>query len=204
MITMRAELDGVICSGAPRGKQQTYALLGERAPEFTTMDTDEALAELTRRYFTARGPATLKDYLRWSSLTAAEGRKGLDLIDSELEREVIDGRTYWFATPSNNVKKTTKVVDLVQGYDECIMSYSESRDLLAGIKELADTRNVQPFLHAILLDGRLIGHWRRVLERGSVAIETSFYRTPGRGEMSAFDNAVENYIRFVARPLSRP
>src|SRR5258708_21588918 len=31
-IIMRAELDGIICSGARRGKQFTYALLDERAP----------------------------------------------------------------------------------------------------------------------------------------------------------------------------
>jgi len=203
-IIMRAELDGIVCSGTLRGKQQTYALLDERAPEARTMDTDEALAELTRRYFTARGPATLKDYLRWSSLSAAEGKRGLNAIDSELEREVIDGRTYWFATPPPSTKKVTNVVDLVQGYDECIMSYSESRDILvAGVADLADAPVVQPFLHAILLDGRLIGHWKRVFERSSVAVETSFYRPRDRGDMAALDTAVENYGRFVGKPASR-
>ena len=203
-IIIRAELDGIICSGTMRGKQQTYALLDERAPEARTMDTDEALAELTRRYFTARGPATLKDYLRWSSLTAAEGKRGLNAIDSELEREVIDGRTYWFAMPSSDARKVTNVVDLVQGYDECIMSYSESRDvLLAGVADPANTPDAPPFFHTILLEGRMIGHWRHVLKKASVAIETSFYRSLGRGEMSAFDAAAEDYGRFVARPLAR-
>src|SRR5579863_405783 len=32
-IIMHAELDGIICSGARRGKQFTYALLDERAPQ---------------------------------------------------------------------------------------------------------------------------------------------------------------------------
>jgi len=128
--------------------------LDERAPEATTMETNEALAELTRRYFTTRGPVTLNDYLRWSSLTAAEGKRSLYAIESELEHEVIDGRTYWFATPSFSPKRLSTVVDLVQGYDECIMSYSESRDvLLADVTDLADAPEVQPFLHAILLDG---------------------------------------------------
>src|SRR5579863_1805913 len=35
-IIMRAELDGVICSGARRGKQFTYALLDERVPQSRT------------------------------------------------------------------------------------------------------------------------------------------------------------------------
>ena len=95
--------------------------------------------------------------------------------------------------------------DLVQGYDECIMSYSESRDLLlAGVADPASTPDALPLFHAILLEGRMIGHWRHVLKKASVAIETSFYRSLGRGEMSAFDAAAEDYGRFVARPLPRP
>ena len=60
-LVMFAELDALICSGAMRGKQHTYALLDERAPDATELGMDEALAELTRRYFTSRGPATVKD-----------------------------------------------------------------------------------------------------------------------------------------------
>ena len=50
---MRAELDGLIANGAMRGKQHTYALVEERAPDRLELAPDEALAELTRRYFTA-------------------------------------------------------------------------------------------------------------------------------------------------------
>src|SRR2546428_1952451 len=56
-LMMRAELDGVICSGPRRGKQFTYGLLDERAPSARTLARDEALAELSRRYFQTRGPA---------------------------------------------------------------------------------------------------------------------------------------------------
>lgn len=42
-IVHRAELDGVVCSGARRGKQFTYALLDERAPQTQTLERDEAL-----------------------------------------------------------------------------------------------------------------------------------------------------------------
>ena len=64
---MHAELDAVICSGGLNGKQQTYALLEERAPSAKSLDREEALAELTRRYFNSRGPVTVKDYARWSA-----------------------------------------------------------------------------------------------------------------------------------------
>ena len=76
---MRAELDGVICSGARRGKQFTYALLDERVPP-RELTRDEALAELTRRYFTSRGPAQVQDFAWWSGLTMADARAGLALV----------------------------------------------------------------------------------------------------------------------------
>src|SRR6266571_3866 len=83
-IMIRAELDGIVCSGARQGKQFTYALLDERAPQARTLDHDEALAEFARRYFTGHGPATLQDFVWWSGLSVADARAGLDMVKSQL------------------------------------------------------------------------------------------------------------------------
>ena len=183
-IVMRAELDAIVCSGAMRGKQHTYALLDERAPQAKTLEHDAALAELTRRYFTSRGPATLNDFLRWSSLTAAEGREGLELVADDLESQVVDGRTYWFGPGSRVARSSSKpVVDLVQGYDEIIMSYRETRDA-------SFTPGDRSLMHAVLLDGRLVGHWKPTAQRNSVRIETVLKRALTRVEAKALAAAV--------------
>jgi hypothetical protein len=189
-IVMRAELDAIVCSGAMRGKQHTYALLDERAPHAKTLEHDAALAELTRRYFTSRGPATLNDFLRWSSLTPAEGREGLALVTDDLESHVVEGRTYWFAPASRVARKsTTLAVDLVQGYDEIIMSYSESRD--ASFRPGEGTSGEGPsFNNAVLLDGRLVGTWRPTAKRNSVVIETVLNRALSREGAKALAAAV--------------
>ena len=59
-LVMHAALERVICSGPRRGKQFTYARLDERAPGARTLARDEALAALTRHYFSSHGriPAT--------------------------------------------------------------------------------------------------------------------------------------------------
>ncbi|HSJ52566.1 MAG TPA: winged helix DNA-binding domain-containing protein, partial [Anaerolineae bacterium] len=75
-LMMQAELDGVVCSGPRRGKQFTYALLAERAPQARRLDRQEALAELAGRFFATRGPATVHDLAKWSSLTVADARDG--------------------------------------------------------------------------------------------------------------------------------
>ncbi len=82
-ILIHAELEGIVCSGARRGKQFTYALLDERAPQAKTLARDEALAELAKRYFTSHGPATLKDYVWWSGLTVADAKAGIEMVKTQ-------------------------------------------------------------------------------------------------------------------------
>jgi hypothetical protein len=204
-IVMRAELDSVICSGAPRGKQHTYALFDERVPPGSTFDRDQALAQLTEQYFTSRGPATLKDFLRWSSLTAKDGRRGLELAGSKLEHEVVDARTYWFAaSPTVSGRKPASPrIDLVQIYDEYVMGYSESRDLiqLPGTStNLFQGRVIFP--HAILLDGLLVGRWRTVMSARSGVVETQLSRPLDPAEEQALGDAVQRYGAFVEMPVT--
>jgi len=196
-LLMHAELEGVVCSGRLRGKQQTYALLEERAPEAGSLDRDEGLAELTHRYFTSRGPATLKDFGWWSSLTVAEVRRGVEMLGSELQSEVVEDRTYWFAGPPPPHRSGSPIVDLLQGYDEYIISYSESREVMF---PPAAPRRDPVFMHAILLDGELIGHWRHALKRDQVVIETRLHRRLGSGAARALEAAVELYGRYLELP----
>src|SRR3984893_1871582 len=77
-LVSHAELDGVVCSGAVRGKQHTHALLEERVPRAPVLERAEAVAELACRYFASHGPATLTDFAWWSGLTVADGRRGLE------------------------------------------------------------------------------------------------------------------------------
>jgi len=202
-IIMRAELDAIVVSGATQGRQHTYALLDERAPNTKRLDRDEAVAELTKRFFVSRGPATLRDLARWSSLTASECKTGLETVKSALEHEEIDGRTYWFS-PSSRTRtaQPRPRVDLVQGYDEIIMSYSESKDVIAPVSTDLVVRDRRIFLHAILLDGRVIGHWRQDPPKGSVAIETILHRTLEPSEARALRAAIERYGWFLGVPAS--
>ncbi len=101
-IMLHAELDGVVCSGALKGKEHTYALLEERAPKTIKLTRDEALAELTKRYFASHGPATVKDYAWWSSLSVAEVKRGIEIVASQLNHETLAGHDYWFVISDDN------------------------------------------------------------------------------------------------------
>src|SRR5262249_4743647 len=116
-ILIWAELNGLICSGPRRGKQFTYALLEERVPPASPLERDEALAELTRRYFTSHGPATARDFSWWSGLTVADAQRGLAIVGSELQRAEMDGRIYWLASSTLPARQTIEMAHLLPNYD---------------------------------------------------------------------------------------
>ncbi len=104
-LMMDAELQQVVCSGPREGKQFTYALLDERAPRARVLEPDEALAELTRRYFASHGPATVADFVWWSGLTVKLAKTGLEILGRAVVSETIDGCTYWSVPSGASVRK---------------------------------------------------------------------------------------------------
>ena len=60
IVMMNAELDGVVCSGARKGKQFTYALLEERAPRAKALTSADFYSR-SRMFRLTRPPARAHD-----------------------------------------------------------------------------------------------------------------------------------------------
>ena len=124
-LVMRAELDGLIVSGPLRGQQHTYALLAERLAGRPTSTPDDPLAELWRRFVVGHGPASVRDFARWSSLTLTAARAAADRVADRLESATIGEEELWWdpATPDAEPAVAREVVRLLPLYDELPLSY---------------------------------------------------------------------------------
>jgi hypothetical protein len=162
---MHAELDGVIANGAMRGKQHTYALISDRAPNQRQMSHDEALVELTLRYFTSHGPATVKDFSWWSSLTITTIRRGIAMAGDALATDDVDGVQHVFAPEALPLPEQSPRAHVLQAFDEYVVAYTQSRPLtnVSGL-QLAPPGDTT-LAHPIVLDSQVVGFWRRIVER---------------------------------------
>lgn len=200
-LLIHAELDGIVCSGARRGKQFTYALLDERAPQANTLERDEALAELTRRYFRSHGPATLQDYVWWSGLTMADARRGIQAIRSELEQETVEAQTYWFPA-STPVELPAATVHLLPDFDEYMVAYTDRSSIFdAAHTDKLDARGSILNQYAMMLNGRTAGTWKRTIKKDEVAIELSPFKPLKKAEDRAVRAAAQQYGRFLELPV---
>ena len=142
---MFAELQRVIISGVTIGKQRSYAAFDERVPPTfvdgaSSYDHENALAALAARYAATRGPVSVKDMSAWSGLTQADCRRGLEVAleraPGSLERVELEGVECWMAPTDAADDGPASVpasprVDLLHGYDEYVMSYLETRGIIA-------------------------------------------------------------------------
>jgi hypothetical protein len=183
------------------GALHTYVPFDDRVPAGPQYSEDEALAVLARRWFTTRGPASLRDFAWWSGLPAAPARRALASVHPELSSYEQDGITYWFADMGPRLARGVRQprVDLVQCYDETIISYTETRSVLSTPDvSFKVPGSLDGFTHVLLCDGRLLGHWRvRRLPGGGTGVETRLAREVDVRERAALDTAVGRYEVFT-------
>lgn len=196
-IVMHAELNGLICSGAMRGKQYTYTLLEERAPAARHLERDEALAELTQRFFASHGPVTLKDYIWWSGLSVADAKAGHEMIKQRLRHEVVGDQTYWFSLSMPTAEHAPMAAYLLPEYDEYLrgaplpdMPWTKNRD------SWKDT-----FYRPVIIDNMRAGTWRRTITRGAVVMEINLSTSLNPAQSEALKAAVERYGLFMDMPV---
>lgn len=200
-LLLSAELDGIICSGPRRGGQLTYALLDARVPAGPRIASDEALARLTRRYFSSHGPATLRDYAWWAGLTLGDARAGVARVRPALERLVQGGLTYYFNPPPSAAPRPRSQALLLPNWDEYVIAYADRQHIL-GTAAGPGPREIV-FAHTLVFQGRIVGTWRRSLNGRAPRIDV-FPRTPvSDSAMRAVRVAADRYREFLGVEKAR-
>jgi hypothetical protein len=207
-VVMHAELEGLICSGPRRGKHFTYALIAERAPAVRSLQPDEALAELTLRYFRSHGPATIRDFGWWSGLPGAEIRRGLDM--NRARSIEVDGRVYWTLGRSpRQVDLSTGIdtpaIHLLPIYDEYLVAYRDREAVPHGPTTITNASRAEVmFLHALVIEGQIVGTWKPVQDGKGPRIQVTPMRRLSATEREGIHEAAARYESFLGLPDGSP
>ncbi len=185
---------GLVCLGARRGRQPTITLLDDWVPDGRSLNGDEALAELARRYFTSHGPATLADFSWWSGLNAADARAGLQAARARLVPQTVDGRTYWSGPAADHPRKPEADIHLLPAWDEFSVAYKDRSALVDPSLGKEIGYGLGP---SIICNGKLVGRWKRTLDRDEVSIQVELMSPLGRKERAGLTAAADRYGSFI-------
>ena len=157
---------GTLVLGPMRDGEQAFVLLDEWVPHPRRLDRDEALGEWVLRYFHSHGPATVKDFCRWTRLRVADAKIGLAVARPELVSLEVDGVEHLMdpATPDllAQARREASGVLLLPGFDEYLLGYADRSAVLP--TEHAD--RICPggngiFQPTVVARGQVVGTWRR-------------------------------------------
>jgi hypothetical protein len=199
-IFMRAEIEGLICSGRQIKNKPSFSLLEEWVPVKNKMaDREAALHELGKRYFGTRGPATVRDFSWWSGLSLNDSRLALELNKPNLVSRSLEGQTYWF--PESASTRQEKLNNfLLPSYDEFLISY---RDRSAILQVYENGRVVSKngiFYPTIVLNGKVAGIWKRSIKKDLAVLELDPFEYE-TGLIKIIGESIAKYSGFIKKEV---
>jgi len=200
---MHAEIHALVCSGPQRGKESTYALVDQRVKKPRMLEVDEALHEITVRYFASRAPATVHDFSWWSGLTMAECNRGITIAGTGLQRFTLNEKSYLAPPDFELPSKVPVTAHLLPNYDEYFIGFKDRSAIGQRIKSSALVTGGNALIaHVVMVDGQLVGGWRRGYEGGKTVLRFELLVELTRSELSRLKRAVVRFAEYTGGAIA--
>lgn len=191
--------EGWICQGPREGKQPTFVLVDDWLPAQAALDRDEALCTLAERYVRGHGPATVRDLAWWSGLTLRDAQHAWDLARPNFSFINCDGVEYAFI--ERDLPPTKPAIYWLPAFDEYLVGYQDREAMIpsAQLRRVVGANGL--FNPTVIVDGRVVGTWKRTLGKSTVTLALSPLDTLSATQTKAIARAAQSYGRFLGLPV---
>jgi hypothetical protein len=195
----RSEATGAV------GKEQAFMLLDEFVPDPIRLDPDEALATIALRYFRSHGPTTAADFAGWTGLPVSRCRRGIASAGDALAEVSVDGVPMVAdrcIVESYSPARGTRALAL-PGFDEYLLGFKDRSLMLdSGHKQAIIPGGNGVFQPTVVVDGRVVGTWRRATRKARVEVTVTKLVTLTTKHCAAVEAAFRPYGDFLGMPCT--
>jgi hypothetical protein len=198
-----ATTSGMAIQGPDIGASPSLVLRRDWLGKQRRFDRDAALAELSRRYLRAFGPASDRDFARWAGLALGDVRRGLGSISSELAEKRVGDEVLVSLRKGAPRLPAAGQVRLLGAFDTYVLGYDGREFAVApehgkGI----NTRGGGMIEPVIVRDGEVLGTW--VMRRKAKRIEAELqpFESLQPGDVAAIEVEIEDIARFEGLPAA--
>jgi hypothetical protein len=121
------------------------------------------------------------------------------MVKRDLATDVVNGKTYWFS-PSSRATAGSPAAYLLPLYDEYLIAYKD-RSAALDVARRKYVASRDPFSAPIVVNGQVVGGWRRFLMRDRIAVTLTAFGPLSKKDASAVAGAARAYARFVGLDL---
>ncbi|PWT70371.1 MAG: hypothetical protein C5B60_12245 [Chloroflexi bacterium] len=167
---------GLLCFGPNQGTKVTFVRPDQWLGGRESVAEPTALREVFRRYLSAYGPATARDFSQWFGMPPRAALHLMQEVADELEEVSVDGHAAWMlaSEAAGDWPQAPDVVQVLPHFD-CYVIGCHPRDRLLQVDgaKRGLTRGTIGNLPLILVDGMVAGIWqyRQKGQRVEVRVE---------------------------------
>jgi len=195
-----AIIEGLICYGPDRGRETTFVRVEKWLRERQAISETEAKQFLLRRYLRAYGPATLRDFSRWSGIPMKEAKPIWESLQQELVEVSIEGAKAFIQRADLDELKESRldkyIVRLLPAFDPYMLAHADKTHLVHARHYKRVYRNQGWLSPVILLDGRVVGVWSFKRSRKRQAVDTEFFEKIPPAALAGVELESENLAQF--------
>ncbi|HEY4226868.1 MAG TPA: crosslink repair DNA glycosylase YcaQ family protein, partial [Candidatus Limnocylindrales bacterium] len=119
-----------------------------------------------------------------------------------LNREVVDGRTFWEMPGRAPLDAPRPTVHLLPNYDELLVAFRDRSDGLDPALPAAARTADEILSHCIVRDGLVIGRWQRTLDGGAATVRLDRRVPLNADEERLLMEAIERYAAYLGRQVT--
>ncbi len=199
--------EGLICYGPARGTEITYVRTTQWLPHNPkVMDPVEARKSLLLRYLAAYGPATSRDFAKWSGIGMPEIKEAWGSIEENLAEVTVDGESVWL--PRKSMKQLERanlresVVRLLPAFDPFLLAHAAKDHLVERTHYKRVYRNQGWISPVILIDGRVAGIWSHARKGGKLSVEVTPFEKFPKKVRARIEEEAASLARFLDSSLA--
>jgi hypothetical protein len=198
-----AVTSGLACLGPDKGRNACLVLRDDWLGKPPSFDREAALAELARRYIGAFGPATDRDFAKWSGLPLGEMRKGLERIAGELSETRVGDETTLALSKGRRKAPAKGQLRMLGAFDTYMLGYANRDFALPSKHREAYKAGGGGWLRPIIVrDGVAIGGWSYRRKGEAVEVTLTSPKWLSRADRKAIAAEVADIERFEGCPVT--
>lgn len=200
-VTRQAIVEGLICYRPDPGQQVTFILVDQWLPKQKRVAEDEAKQILLRRYLAAYGPATVRDFSKWSGVPVKEADSIWQSLGDELTDVLVEGkkasllRTDCEALATAGLRRP--VLRLLPNFDAYLLAHADKSWLVETRHYSRVYRQAGWISPVVLLNGRVVGTWSSTQNSKGLLVTVELFGRAARTTHALIEEEAQHLGRFL-------
>lgn len=195
-------VEGSVCYGPDQGKETAMVRSDRWLPKAEDIPEEEAQRILLRRYLSAYGPATVRDFAHWAGIAMPDATAIWTLLAGEMAE--LEGKAGSILRADRNHLANAgafeQLLRLLPSFDPYLLAHADKDHLVDPRYYKRVYRNQGWISPVVLLNGRVIGVWSHERRDHRLLVQVELFEGSSKSVRSKIEEEAAGLGEFLDAP----